>query len=108
MVVRSKGMVEILWRRRETRRRTEKTNFDLKPETDWVASNRNRSPCGSQQRAYESVETSRDKTSAEDSPRQRPERSPLEWMRVNGCGCERAYTCRHIATVVEMSPSLGS
>ncbi len=33
-VVLSKGMVEMLWPRRETRRQTEKTNFDLKPETN--------------------------------------------------------------------------
>jgi hypothetical protein len=45
---------------------------------------------------------------AEVSPRQRPERSPPEWTRVNGCGCKRAYACRHIATVVAMSSGFRS
>jgi hypothetical protein len=32
--VRSEGMVEILWHRRETSRKTKKTKFDLEPESD--------------------------------------------------------------------------
>jgi hypothetical protein len=84
--VRSKGMVEILWPRRETRRQTEKTNFDLKPERTGaraIAADRR----AEVSRGHSSRrETSRDETSAEDSPRQRPERSPPEWTRVNDSG----------------------
>jgi hypothetical protein len=38
--VRKEGMVEILWHRRETSRKTEKTKFDLKPpDVDWDGGN---------------------------------------------------------------------
>ena len=82
--VRSKGMVEILWHRRETRRQTENTNIDLKPGRGL---RREQSRPSAVRKSAEGIVVGGNEPGLpkagevypEDSPRQRPERCPPEW-----------------------------